>query len=152
MIDVSIRLAVAADAVVLGDVYRRSSLSNEGDRANLLAHEDALTLSDTPVVEQRVRVAVVDDRIVGFATLLITEHVGELEDLFVDPDWMHLGVGRTLVRDAVAKARLRDVTRIEVTANSHARDFYEKMGFVLDGVSQTRFGPADRMHLDVPDF
>ncbi len=152
MIDVSIRLAVAADAAVLGDVYRRSSLSNEGDRANLLAHEDALTLSDTPVVEQRVRVAVVDDRIVGFATLLITEHVGELEDLFVDPDWMHLGVGRTLVRDAVAKARLRDVTRIEVTANSHARDFYEKMGFVLDGVSQTRFGPADRMHLDVPDF
>ena len=145
----SVRLAVAADTTALSDVYRRSSLSNDGDRANLLAHEDALTLSEIAVVEQRVRVAVIDDRIVGFATLLISGQVSELEDLFVDPDWMRRGVGRTLVRDAAATARARGATRIEVTANGHARTFYEKMGFVLDGVSQTRFGPADRMHLDV---
>ena len=149
MVTASIRVAVAADMAALSDVYRRSSLSNDGDRANLLAHEDALTLSETPVVEQRVRVAVVDDRIVGFATLLISGQVGELEDLFVDPDWMRRGVGRTLVRDAAATARAEGVTRIEVTANGHAHAFYEKMGFTLDGIGQTRFGPADRMHLDV---
>jgi ribosomal protein S18 acetylase RimI-like enzyme len=149
MVEVSIRLAVAADMPALSDVYRRSSFSNEGDRPNLLAHPDALTLSDIPVAQQRLRVAVVDDRIVGFATLLLTEHVGELEDLFVDPDWTQLGVGRALVRDAVDIAAVQGVTRIEVTANGHARDFYEKVGFVLEGVSQTRFGPADRMHLDV---
>ena len=85
----------------------------------------------------------------GFATVLISEDVGELEDLFVEPDWMRRGVGRALVHDAVANARSQGVTRIEVTANDHPRDFYEKVRFVLDGVGQTRFGPADRMHLDV---
>ena len=150
MVDVSIRFAAAADTTALSALYRRSSLSNEGDRENLLAHQDALKLSVAPVVEQRVRVAVVDDRIVGFATVLVTESVGELEDLFVDPDWMRRGIGRALVCDAVARARECGVTRIEVTANGHALDFYESVGFVLAGLSQTRFGPADRMHLDVP--
>jgi len=149
MVTVSIRVAVAADMAALDDVYRRSSLSNVGDRANLLAHEDALTLSEIPVVEQRVRVAVVDGRIVGFATLLVNGQVGELEDLFVDPDWIRRGVGRALVGDTVAAARAEGVTRIEVTANSHARAFYETMGFVRDGVSETRFGLADRMRLDL---
>ena len=38
---------------------------------------------------------------------------------------------------------------IEVTANGHARDFYEAAGFVFDAITETRFGPALRMHLDV---
>jgi hypothetical protein len=37
-----IRDAVPADMAVLRDVFRRSSLSNEGDRVNLLANPDAL--------------------------------------------------------------------------------------------------------------
>ena len=62
----SIRHAVSADAGVLGDVYRRSSLSNEGDRAALLSHPEALEFSALAVKEHRVRVAVIDERIVGF--------------------------------------------------------------------------------------
>jgi hypothetical protein len=37
-----VRLAVAAEMDDLRDLYRRSSLSNDGDRVNLLAHSDAL--------------------------------------------------------------------------------------------------------------
>jgi GNAT superfamily N-acetyltransferase len=114
---VSVRFAVIADAPALRELFRRSSLSNEGDRANLLAHPDALALSDLPIEENRVRVAVVEDRIVGFATVLVTGQVGELDDLFVDPIWMEQGVGRILVSDAIANARDCGLTRIEVTAN-----------------------------------
>jgi GNAT superfamily N-acetyltransferase len=149
VVDVRIRSAVAADGDALSGVYRRSSLSNEGDRTNLLAHPDTLVFSSLPIAEDRVRVAVLDDRIVGFATVLIADRTGELEGLFVDPDWMQLGIGRALVTDAVANARRRGVTRIDVTANDHALEFYEKVGFVLDGVTKTRFGPAPRLHLDV---
>jgi predicted GNAT family N-acyltransferase len=53
-----------------------------------------------------------------------------------------------LVRDAVATATHRGVRRLEVTANEHAMAFYEQVGFVHDGVTQTRFGPGLRMHLD----
>ena len=62
--DVLIRFAVPADTGALNDVFRRSSLSNEGDRANLLAHPDALAISKLAVHEQRTRVAIADGRIV----------------------------------------------------------------------------------------
>ena len=136
-----IRAAAPEDTAALRDLFRRSSLSNEGDRASLLAHPEALELSG---LEAGTRVAVVDGRIVGFATLLS----GELEDLFVDPGWMRRGIGRALVLDAVALARERGLERIEVTANDHALAFYEDVGFVLDGTVETAFGRGSRMHLD----
>lgn len=148
--DFRLRRAAMEDVPALRDVFRRSSLSNEGDRASLLAHPDALELSDRAVADGRVRVAVLDDRIVGFATVLVTGQIGELEDLFVDPDWMRRGIATELVLDALANARERGVARIEVTANGHALAFYESVGFVWDGMSETQFGRGHRMHIDVP--
>src|SRR5436305_13228902 len=130
----------------LRDVFRRSSLSNHGDRANLLAHPDALELSDLAVREGRTRTAVADGGIVGFATWLCTGDVVELEDLFVDPEWMGQGAGRALVQDLVAIARQRGARRIEGTANPHALAFYEKAGFVAGRAGETRLGPAPRVH------
>ena len=147
--DFRLRLAGMEDLPALRDVFRRSSLSNEGDRASLLAHPDALEFSDRAVADGRVRVAVIDDRIVGFATVLVTGQIGELEDLFVDPDWMRRGIATALVLDALANARKQGVARIEVTANGHALAFYESVGFVWDGISQTQFGRGHRMHVDV---
>ena len=91
------------------------------------------------MIEGRTRVAVVEGRIVGFATLV----GNELEDLFTDPDWMRRGIATALVRDAAST-----VDRIDVTANMHARAFYEAAGFVHDGHTQTPGGPGHRMHLD----
>ena len=123
------------------DVFRRASLTNEGDREWILANPDEFRIDEQPVLEGTTRVAVVDGRVVGFATL-----VGAvLEDLFVDPDWMRRGIATALVQDAVANG---GVERIEVTANGHARAFYESVGFVYDGPAETPGGPAVRMHLD----
>jgi GNAT superfamily N-acetyltransferase len=146
--DVYIRTAQATDLGPLQDIFRRASLDNDGDREVLLANPDALALSPAAVNEQRTRVALVDDRIVGFATLLRIGEAFELEDLFVDPQWMRQGVGLALMRDAAASARAAGVLRIEVTANPHAMTFYERAGFVPDGTAVTRFGPAPRMRLD----
>jgi ribosomal protein S18 acetylase RimI-like enzyme len=148
--DFRLRLAAMDDLPALRAVFRRSSLSNEGDRASLLAHPDALEFSNRSVRDGRVRVAVIDDRIVGFATVLVTGQIGELEDLFVDPDWMRRGIATELVLDALANASEQRITRIEVTANGHALAFYESVGFISDGIRETQFGPGHRMHLDVP--
>lgn len=145
MVELLLRVAAPGDMPVLRDLFRRSSLSNDGDRPSLLAHPEALVFSGLSVDEGRTRVAIADDRIVGFATLLGPE----LEDLFVDPDSMRRGVGRALVLDAAAVARARGLERLEVTANHHALDFYESLGFVLDGTVETDFGPGSRMHLDL---
>jgi GNAT superfamily N-acetyltransferase len=144
-----IRVADASDVDAIGDLYRRSSLSNEGDRANLLAHPEVLVFDRAPIHEQRTRVAIADGRIVGFATTRELGNIVELDDLFVDPEWMRRGVGSALIGDVAAIAQSRGIARIEVTANGHALDFYGAASFVRDGLTETRFGPAYRMHLDV---
>ncbi len=144
--------AVAGDIEVLRDLFRRSSLSNDGDRENLLANPDVLAFSGVSVREGRTRVATDDTgRIVGFVTVAPAAGCIELEDLFVEPDAMRRGVGTALVLDAVAHARDRGVPRVEVTANHHALSFYQRVGFTFDRDVETRFGSAPRMVLRVTD-
>jgi len=143
----TLRTAVPSDIEMLTGVFRRASLSNEHDRAYLLAHSDALEVSGDGVLDGRTTVAVdLSGSIVGFASYFITEDVIELEDLFVDPQWMRHGIGRTLVLGIAAAARELGFDRLEVTANPHALEFYERTGFVADGVVDTEFYPAPRMH------
>ncbi len=144
-----IRDAVPADLAALRDIYRRASLSNEGDRVTLLANPDALEFPGLGGDDRRTRVATADDRITGFATSVPAGDVIELDDLFVDPGWMRRGAGRALVADAVAIARELGAGRVEVTANPHALVFYQKADFISDHEVQTRFGPGLRMHIDV---
>jgi len=145
----AIRAAGPDDMAALRDVFRRSSLSNDDDRMNLLAHPEVLELSDEGVTDGRMRVAEADGRVIGFATWLGTGDVTEIEDLFVDPDSMRRGVGRALVQDLVGLARQRGVRRVEVTGNPHARAFYEAVGFTVDHEVDTLLGPGLRMHLDL---
>lgn len=146
----TIRTAEPDDVDALRDVYRRASLSNDGDRADLLANPDALEFADTSVLEGRTRAAVAGERVVGFATVRVHGDAAELDDLFVDPQRMRQGVARMLIADAVLIAGSLGAPRLDVTANGHALDFYLAVGFVEDGVAETQFGTGLRMHLKVP--
>ncbi len=130
------RFASPTDLAAVRDLYRRLSLSNDGERAMLLANPDALEFDDAPIREQRTRVALRGERIVGFATARPLGDIDELDDRFVDPAWMRCGVARDLIVDAVAIARSRAARRIEVTANGHALEFYAAVGFALHSMTE----------------
>jgi N-acetylglutamate synthase-like GNAT family acetyltransferase len=146
---VRIRAACTGDLPALRDVFRRSSLSNEGDRDLLLARPEVLELTDVGITEGRTQVAVgADDEILGFITTrLLDAYVLEIEDLFVDPNWMRSGVASRLVADVLATASRNGVRSIELTANPHASAFYRRVGFVQGDDSETRLGGAPRMYL-----
>jgi GNAT superfamily N-acetyltransferase len=151
MSPVYVRDARADDEPTLARIFQRASLSNAGDRGALLADPEALEISDDLVARGRTRVATfANGVVVGFASTRPTDRgVLELDDLFVDPDAMRRGVARQLIRRIVTEAATEDVVRIDVTANPHALSFYEAVGFVAGAPVDTRFGPAQRMHLDV---
>ena len=137
--------------IAVGKLFRNSSLSNQHDHEYLRAHPEVLIFSDLAVRDGRTRVAVgPHGNIVGFATWLVTESAIELEDLFVDPQWMRQGIGRELVDDAAAIAQAQSFDRIEVTANPHALGFYTSTGFVVDRMVETDFYPAPRMYRALP--
>ncbi|MBV9195193.1 MAG: GNAT family N-acetyltransferase [Solirubrobacterales bacterium] len=146
---VRVRTGTPADLAVLRDLFRRSSLSNEGDRDALLANPHTLKFAGERLAQGTTRVAVgVDGRIVGFITsVTLGNSVLEVEDMFVDPHRMRRGIGRQLMQDLVTTARRAGVARIEVTANPHAEAFYRSVGFVRTHELEMEFGPASRMQL-----
>lgn len=143
----TIRTATAADLDSLRDVRARASLSNEGDRETLLANPDTLEFAGEGIPDGHTRAAVIDDEVVGFSTVVVAGDVDDLDDLFVDPDWMRHGVGLALVRDVVDRARARGARYVEVTANPHALAFYAAAGFQPHGEAETRFGRAARLQI-----
>jgi len=150
---VVVRAATDDDLPGLARIFRSASLSNPGDRAALLRHPEVLELPADLVSAGHTVVATVDGAgVVGFATARPTARdVLELDDLFVDPEWMRRGVARELIRALLVRARLRGISRIEVTANEHAADFYHASGFVPAGRATTRFGTAPRLRHEVTD-
>jgi GNAT superfamily N-acetyltransferase len=144
-----IRLGVPADLSAAADVYRRASLSNAGDRDSLLAHPEYLILGPDGLAEGRTYVAKEDGSLSGFATWIEAGGTIELEDLFVDPDWMRRGIAAALVTRIVDVLRARGVERLEVTANPHAVGFYSAVGFIHCGVVKTDLGIAPRMVLAI---
>ena len=128
----------------------RASLHNEGDRAALLAHPDAIELPRWQIDDGLVRVVERAGTVAGFSVLLAPVHAAcVLDGLFVEPDVMGMGLGRILVQDAARIARERGAAIIEVIANPHADGFYERLGFRSVGSVETRFGPGERRRLDL---
>jgi len=143
--------ATTDDLPRLQEVFRLSSLSNEGDRAALVDHPEALVFSAVSLTSGRVRVAAIGSGlIVGFATTVTKDGFLELVDLFTDPDWMRRGVATALIDDVVVFATAIGVSRVSVVGNPHAAQFYQQAGFVTESQVETDFGPGLRMHLTVP--
>jgi GNAT superfamily N-acetyltransferase len=145
-----IRPGVLADLPAAAEVYRSASLSNAGDRVNLLAYPEHLILRPEGLAEGRTYVAEEDGVLVGFATWTKADGTIELEDLFVHPGWMRRGIGTALINRIAGVLRVRGVQRLEVTANPDALGFYDAAGFTYCGVAKTDFGTAPRMVLAIP--
>jgi GNAT superfamily N-acetyltransferase len=146
--DPMIRLGTAADLTAVTDIYRRASLSNDGDRERLLAHPEHLVLEPEGLAEGRTHVAEENGSVVGFATW--AENEGgrmELEDLFVDPTWMRRGIATALVNRICDELRSRGADTLEVTASPDALGFYRSVGFIDAGVAETSFGSAPHLLL-----
>ena len=144
-----IRLGTTADLAAASSIYRRASLSNAGDRDNLLAHSEYLVLGPEGLAEGRTYVAEEEGSLVGFATWIEAGGIFELEDLFVDPGWRRRGIAAALVNCIAQVLRAQGVQRLEVTANPHAMEFYRAAGFIDCGAADTVFGTAPRMVLPV---
>jgi len=144
-----IRLGVPADLSAASVVYRNASLSNAGDRDNLLAHPEHLVLGPEGLADGRTYLAEEEGSLVGFATWIEAGGVFELEDLFVDPGWRRRGIATALLKRITQVLRARGVERLEVTANLHALGFYRAAGFIDCSVADTVFSAAPRMVMEI---
>ena len=81
----------------------------------------------------------VDRQVVGVCQLIVFRHLqargglcAEIESVHVHPDHRGTGVGTTLVRAAIDRARDLGCYRVQLTSNGRRPDalrFYERLGF-----------------------
>lgn len=135
-----IRLARPDEREALEELQRRASMALPDYRDQLAANPDAIDLPLEQVINGQVLVALIGERVAGFAAVV----EGELDGVFVEPDLWRQGIGTALVEVAIRSARSAGLT-VSVTASPAARDFYRSCGFSVEGEVQTRFGPALRM-------
>jgi len=128
-------------------VVIRRSQRHEGERLveiwcrSVDATHDFLSAQDRAEIEVQVRTflpeaplwVATDANDVPLAFMLLSEH--HLEALFVDPDARGTGVGRKLVEHALSL--LPGLTTDVNEQNEQAVGFYQKMGFVVTGRSET---------------
>ena len=143
---VTITRALVTEQGALEALQRRASLMNEGDRAALLAHPDAIALPVEQIESGRVMVARRDSAIVGFAVVLPRpDNDAELDGLFVEPPAWRCGIGRALVAAACRLAVSEGAAVLHVTSGREAAGFYEACGFALLGETPTQFGTGLKM-------
>ena len=133
----SLRMAAPEDAPVLFELiqalaaYEKLSDAVTGSAAELATHLSG----DRPLVEAIV--AEVAGQAVGFAlfftnySTFLTKPGIYLEDLFVQPDYRRLGIGKALLGYLAAIAQTRQCGRLEWSVldwNSPAIAFYERIG------------------------
>jgi ribosomal protein S18 acetylase RimI-like enzyme len=98
-------------------------------------------------------VATDDEGPIAFYTLLDHDGIAWIENLWVMPEFIGLGIGKQLFRHALATARERGYKTLQLEADPNAIGFYEKMGMhkihehrsEVDG--QPRFLPIMEMEL-----
>ncbi|WP_225781703.1 GNAT family N-acetyltransferase [Xenophilus sp. Marseille-Q4582] len=76
-------------------------------------------------------------------------HVALLRTLAVDPEAQGHGVARAMVQDALLHLRADGIRRVELYAeadNARALRFYEKMGFVREGLLRGFYRRAHEDH------
>ncbi len=75
-----------------------------------------------------------EGKITGFYALeLLGPDNAELEALFVDPEMIGRGFGRTLIEHAKTRAIILGIRRIIIQGDPNAQAFYEAAGGVRDG-------------------
>ena len=97
---------------------------------------DAEPIFDRLDRNQFVYVAIQENRVVGTTALLVEQkfihsggQVGHIEDVAVSPELQGQGIGRDLVRYAIAQARQMGCYKVILHCKPELRPFYESLGF-----------------------
>ena len=78
-------------------------------------------------------VAELDETPIAFYTLEEKDDKAWIENLWVLPEYIGQGIGRQLFIHAISRSRLKGHLVLQLTADSNAAGFYEKMGMYKVG-------------------
>ncbi|MFJ7081690.1 GNAT family N-acetyltransferase [Streptomyces griseus] len=142
-----IRAGEAAEAAALTELALRSKGHWEYDAEFLAACREELTMRPAEVAARRTLVADEGGRILGFTTLDGEPPRGALGMMFVEPDTIGRGVGRSLFTHTMDEARRLGFTHLTIDSDPNAEPFYRSMGAVRIGATPSGSVPGRELPL-----
>jgi GNAT superfamily N-acetyltransferase len=124
----TIRRARPEEAPALRELAHRSKAYWPYDAEFLKAVAPLLVLEPRHVTEQEVHVLELAGSMAGWHRVAFYGERAELEDLWLEPEWIGSGHGRTLFEHAVRVAVDGGAARLEWDAEPYAEGFYRAMG------------------------
>ena len=129
---VALRPYLPADAKRCAEIFRLSIEElaaddyDEAQREAWASRADDEAAFGAKLAGALTLIATIDGAIAGFASL----KGGEIDMLFVDPEFARQGAGRTLVEALSKLAQARGAQRLTAEASDVARPLFERLGFV----------------------
>lgn len=144
---IRIRQAVPEEARQIGELALRSKAYWGYDADFMQACRPLLMLPPEYIATHPVFVIESQDGMLGFYSLLGTEHEVELDHLFVAPGAIGQGYGKRLFRHAVATAAQLGFRRMVIESDPNAEPFYRTLGAVRFGERLSPVGTDRRLPL-----
>ena len=131
---ITLRHPEPEEAVALTDLCLRSKAVWGYDRRFLEACRSEITLTPAYLRSPGLQVAELDGRVIGVVEVTSTGKDAELAKLFVEPDKLRTGVGRTLFEWAKTAAIALGASVLTIDSDPGAANFYRRMGAIDDGI------------------
>ena len=126
--DIQIRRAKPEDADTLTSIAHAAK-RHWGYSENWIEHwKDDLTITPEFIIRNETFVATIGEEIVGCCAIVLNDSGAELEHMWIKPERMGAGVGRTLLLYAKDRAAKLNVSALELSADPNAEGFYQRMG------------------------
>lgn len=148
----TVRRAQPSDVEALRALTRRSMAYWPHEAAYIAEANRLLSLRAEDLARDEGWVVERDGTPVGYYRLTLHDNLAEIEELFLEPEWIGHGIGRKLFEHAVASARRCGCAGLEWDTDANAAGFYLAMGGRQIGTKPSGIEdgePLTRMRLDI---
>lgn len=140
------------DHAVLTNITKKSKAYWEYSAWQMKEWSDLLTITEDYIKTNEVYKLSIDHLTVAYYSYIdLDETTIILDYLFVLPDYIGKGYGKSLMNDFINKIKKTERKRIILDADPNAQKFYESFGFIKIGQAETsikdRFLPVMELKL-----
>ena len=132
---VNIRRVIPVEADVLSDIAYSAKAHWGYPQRWMETWKPQLTFSPKYFEEHESWAAEIDGRPMAFYTLQEKNGKVWIENLWVFPDYMGMGIGKAMFQHALSRSRQMGHLILQLESDPNAVNFYEKMGMVKVGES-----------------
>ena len=118
------------DNKILSEITYRGKAFWGYEKEQLEKWKNDLTITEEYIENNETFKLIVNDKTIGYYSILKLENeVIKLDNLFLLPEFIGKGYGKTLMNDCIEKAKEKNIKKIILDSDPNAELFYKSFGF-----------------------